>query len=184
MNRPNIVIYDIPETIAFPVLKKNMMSIVDIVGPVASIVIPGREFYIEVNGHDTVVRSSNGVLFAQDVRANMADSVLVGMDHRMRSMGYSDDDINTLLILNMLNHARLIFTGGPKDCAPCFMLIQKKLAFYDRPYIKLVPFMDGAIAKAQINYECKTVVKPSYNETRIWEDGVRRNQMQLGYENT
>lgn len=179
MNRPNIVIYDIPETLAFPGLKKNVMSIVDIVGPVMSIAVPGREFYIEVNGHDTIVRSANGVLYMCDVRANMSDTVLYGMDNRMRNMGYPDADIDSLVILNMLNHARLVFTGGPKDCAPCFMLIQKKLAFFDRPYIRLAPSMDGAIAKAQINYECKTVVKPSYNETRIWEDGVRRNQMQL-----
>ncbi len=179
MNQPSVVLFDIPETLCFPALKKPMMSIINIGGPVASIAIPGREFYLEINGFDTQARSESGVLFFRHVRQGMSDTALGPMDARMRHLGYSDADIGELIILNMLNHVRVIFTGGPKDCAPCLMVVQKKLAFFDRPYVRLVPSMDGAIAKATFNFECKAPIKVTYNETRVWEDGVKRNQMSL-----
>lgn len=177
MNRALVVLYDIPMALYFPATKKNMISVIEVTGPIHSIAIPGREFYLELNGHDTLVRSTNGVLYARDVRKNMPEAVLIPMSTRLTHLGYSPEDIDNLLIFNMLNHVRIIFTGGPKDCAPCYVLFHKKLAFFDRPHIRLVPGMEGAIPKAQISHECTTLIKPTHNEFRIWQDGVSRNRL-------
>lgn len=178
---PGIQIYDIPESFCIPGSKTNVISLIGIIGPVESIAIPSREFKMEINGHVIDIMSVNGVIHMGDIRANIPDGVLCGMTVRMQGLGYSDESIDGLLIFSMLNHVRVIFQGGARDCGQAYVILQKKLAFFTTPRFRLAPCFNGAIPNSTFDYECKVAIQLRYNEKRVWDEGVKQKALYEQY---
>ena len=148
----------------------GLLNLTPAKGAIQSIAIPGREFQMQIDGHDTGLWSDNGVLTMTAVRSRIPDHVLSRMDQRLLQYGYTEEEVESLLCFTMLQHVRVKFESDKLN-VPTFVLLIKQLAFL-QPKNKLVPAFQGAIPDVDYDTSCRQPIQLSYREKMVWNEAL------------